>query len=412
MKYPATDIRVVRFLTAATRPARLLPFVLAAFLAATGFQTTADYVKLHRDALVIDTHNDVVHRILAGEDISRRTPRGHSDLPRFIEGGLDVEFFSIWVPPANTRKPYLAQADEQIDSVLSFVRRNPGQTAFASSAADVIRYVSQGKFVAMLGLEGGHPIGNDLANIDHFSRRGVRYITLTWNNSTSWATSAEDEHKNHLAHKGLTEFGRRVVRRMNDRGMIVDVSHTGPQTFWDVLHTTRKPVIASHSSAWALCHHWRNLTDDQLKAIARNGGVVCVNFAPFFIDSTFAGREARMKTRNKSRIAAFEKTLKGDAISREMAVEEFLTPEYDSIRPPLSCLVDHIDYIARLIGADHVGLGSDFDGISVTPKEMDDVTCLPNITRELLRRGYNEKDIRLILGENVLRVLRENERKI
>ena len=392
---------------------RILLVLLAMLCAGARSQQTVDYQRLHRDALVIDTHNDVVQRILAGEDISQRTSHGQSDLPRFIEGGLDAEFFSIWVPPGKSRLSYKAQADRQIDSVLSFVHRNPDRVAFATSSSEVTRYAAEGKFVAMLGMEGGHPLENNLGNIDYFYKRGVRYITLTWNNSVPWATSARDENdpKRHLRHKGLTPFGKDVVRRMNDLGIIVDVSHVGQQTFWDVLHTSRKPVIASHSSVWSLCHHWRNLTDDQLKAIARNGGVVCVNFAPFFIDSTFTAKEAQMRARNKSRIARFEKTLKGDEFIKELYTAEFLKSEYDSIRPPLSCLIDHIDYIARLIGSDHAGIGSDFDGIYITPKGMDDVTFLPAITRELLKRGYKENEIKNILGENVLRVLRENEKK-
>jgi len=260
------------------------------------FPSGADYKKLHFDSIVVDTHNDVVQRILAGEDISVRTRHGHSDLPRFREGGLDVELFSIWIPPEKTAHSYYDQADEQIDSIDSFVRRNPKEVGSARTADDVKRLVKEGKFVAMLGMEGGHPIANDLRKLDHFYRRGVRYMTLTWNNSTDWATSAKDESDPDakLTHKGLTAFGRKVVRRMNQLGMMVDVSHVGEKTFWDVIKTTSKPIIASHSSAWALCHHRRNLKDDQLKAVARNGGVVFINFAPPFIDSTFAEKESAM----------------------------------------------------------------------------------------------------------------------
>jgi membrane dipeptidase len=389
-----------------------LLLISISFFEGAGFHGTQDYKKLHRDALVIDTHNDVVQRILGGEDISRRTMHGHSDLPRFREGGLDVEFFSVWVPPEKTTKSYKAQADEQIDSVESFVRRNSQSVAFAFSSNDIQRFVGEGKFVAMLGMEGGHPIGDDLRNLDHFYRRGVRYITLTWNNSTAWSTSAKDESdpRRYLSHKGLTSFGRKVIHRMNELGMMIDVSHVGEQTFWDVLKYSKKPVIASHSSAWRLCHHWRNLKDEQLTAIARNGGVVCVNFAPWFIDSTFAAKEARLKAKNKSRIDELTKKLYGDAYLKEMYVAEFLKTGYDSIRPPLSLLIDHIDYIAKFIGVDYVGIGSDFDGITVTPKDMDDVSYLPNITRELLDRGYSDEAIKKILGENVLRVLRENEK--
>ena len=253
-----------------------VPAVLSFSMA---FQGVTDYRKLHFDALVVDTHNDVVQYIMSGVDISSRTVHGHSDLSRFREGGVDAEIFSIWVPPEKTSSSYYDQADEQIDSVESFVRRNPATVGLAKNSRDLERLVEEGKFVAMLGMEGGHPIGKDLKNLEHFYKRGVRYMTLTWNNSTGWATSAKDEtdQEKRLTRKGLSSFGKKVIRKMNALGMIVDISHVGEQTFWDVMKVTTKPLIASHSSVWALCHHRRNLKDDQLKAIATNGGVVFID---------------------------------------------------------------------------------------------------------------------------------------
>jgi membrane dipeptidase len=388
-----------------------LPVLFGLFLSIIpSLVAQTDYKKLHFDAIVVDTHNDVVHRMLNGEDISFRTPHGHSDLPRFREGGLDVEVFSIWVPPEKTSRPYYDQADEQIDSIMSFVSRNPVQVGLARSAEEVEELVAEGKFVAMLGMEGGHPIGSDLRKMEHFFGRGVRYLTLTWNNSTDWASSAHDETdaSARIKQKGLTAFGRQVVRRMNELGMIIDVSHVGEETFWDVMKVTRRPVIASHSCAWALCHHWRNLKDDQLKAIAANGGVVFINFAPWFIDSSFAARESAMRGRNKARIESFRAASKADGFLIDIEIADSLEHEYLKIRPPLRLLIDHFDYVARLIGVDHVGIGSDFDGISVTPLDMDDVTHLPNITRELLKRGYSASDVKKILGENFLRALQAN----
>jgi len=378
-----------------------------------GAYSGADYKKIHIDAIVVDTHNDVAQRMLAGEDISVRTVHGHSDLPRFREGGLDVEMFSIWVPPEKTGKSYYSQANEQIDSVESFARRNPLQVSKAGSSFEVETQVRQGKFIAMLGLEGGHPIENDLKKLDHFYKRGVRYMTLTWNNSTSWATSAKDETdpKLKLKHKGLTTFGKKVVRRMNELGMMVDVSHVGEQTFWDVIKTSTKPVIASHSSAWALCHHRRNLKDEQLEAIKKNGGVVFINFAPWFIDSSFGGKEELLQKKYAARIDSFRKSFHGDDFLEEAGIAEMLKDEYKAIRPPLSLLIDHFDYVIKKIGVDHVGIGSDFDGITNPPLDMDDVTFLPNITRELLNRGYSESDVRKVLGENFLRVLKAVEVK-
>lgn len=367
-----------------------------------------DYRKIHFDAVVADTHNDVAQRILAGEDIGKRTTEGHSDLPRFREGGLDIEMFSIWVPPEKPRETYFERANEQIDSLQSLICRNPSVMGFAGNEREIRELLHRGKFVAMFGMEGGHPLMDDMQNLEYFYRRGVRYMTLTWNNSTSWATSASDEtaRPEKLKHKGLTDFGRNIVRRMNELGMIVDVSHVGEATFWDVVKTTKKPIIASHSSVWNLCHHRRNLKDDQLKAIAKTGGVVFINFLPGFIDSTFSRKEAALRAGHKGEIDSLRSLWKGDWFNFEIAVAKTLKEEYKAIRPPLSVLIDHFDYAMKLIGPDHVGIGSDFDGIHTTPLEMDDVTFLPNITRELLRRGYSEEDVRKVLGENFLRVVR------
>jgi membrane dipeptidase len=372
-----------------------------------------DYKTVHFNALVVDTHNDVVQRILHGEDLSIRTKHGHSDLPRFKEGGLDVQVFSLWVPPEKHSPSYFNQANEQIDSIESLARRNPEAMGIARNVKEVEKLAGEGKFVAMLGLEGGHPIENDLQKLERFYNRGVRYMSLTWYNSTGWATSSKDEGdiKNVRMHRGLNAFGRSVVRKMNNLGMMVDVSHVGEQTFWDVIKTSSKPVIASHSSAWSLCHNRRNLTDDQLKAIAKNGGVVFINFAPWFIDKNFGAKESKMKARNAARIDSFTRANKfPDDFTKENAVAEFLAGQYLPIRPTLEQLIEHFDYVAKLIGVDHVGIGSDFDGISVTPLDMDDVTHLPLITRELLKRGYSPDDVKKILGGNFIRVLQENER--
>ncbi|HZY10653.1 MAG TPA: dipeptidase [Bacteroidota bacterium] len=378
-----------------------------------GIGQVVDYKTIHNDAIVIDTHNDVVQRILAGEDISIRTSYGHSDLPRFREGGIDVQVFSIWIPPDKTHRSYYDQANEQIDSIDSFVKRNSTQVGLGRSVEDIDRLIKQRKFVAMLGLEGGHPIADDLEKLEHFYNRGVRYMTVTWNNSTSWATSAKDETdpQAKLGHKGLNDFGKRVIGKMNELGMMVDVSHVGEKTFWDIIKITSKPVIASHSSVWTLCNHRRNLKDDQLKAIAAGGGVVFITFVPSFIDSTFSAKEKLVREKNKARIDSFSSTLKDDDFIKDQRVGEFLRNEYRPIQPPLKILIDHIDYVAKLIGVDHVGIGSDFDGITATPAEMDDVTHYPNITRELLKRGYSENKVRKILGENFLRVFREVQKK-
>jgi len=238
-------------------------------------------------------------------------------------------------------------------------------------------------------------------------------MTLTWNNSTHWATSAKDEDdpSQNLKRKGLSKLGKQIIRKMNELGMMVDVSHVGEKTFWDVIKTSKKPVIASHSSVWTLCKNRRNLKDDQIRAIAKSGGIVCINFAPFFIDSTFAEKEKAMRVDNKVQIDSIDTFFKSDDHMKDSATSEFLKIKYLKIRPPLQKLIDHFDYIVKLVGTDYVGIGSDFDGIGVTPFEMDDVSFLPNITRELVKRGYSDTDVMKILGQNFLRVLKEIEVK-
>lgn len=260
----------------------------------------------------------------------------------------------------------------------------------------------------MMGVEGGHMIEENLQYLDALYRKGARYMTLTWNNSTSWATSAQDETTRRdsltkAGHIGLTDFGKKVVRRMNQLGMMVDVSHVGEQTFWDAINTTTKPVIASHSCAYSLCPVFRNLKDDQIKAIGKNGGLIHLNFYSGFVDSTFNRRMREFNQRHRPEVDSLRK-LKWD----NYEIEEWMAAKYPleatNLRPPLSLLLEHLDYIVKLIGVDHVGLGSDFDGISSSPQQLDDVTSYPLITKELLKRGYNKNDVRKILGENFIRV--------
>ena len=387
-------------------------FVLVA-IGITGFVTGRDSRKLHANAIVIDMHNDVVQRMMQGEDIGKSTGQGHSDLPRFRSGGIDVEFFSIWVPPGDTKPSYYKQANLQIDTMEAFARKYPSLAGIASTTLEAERLMQNGKFVIMLGLEGGHPIENDTNKLKELRRRGIRYMTLTWNNSTDWATSAADEEgdKTKSRKKGLTTFGKQVVKVMNRIGIIVDVSHVGEQTFWDVMKTTSKPVIASHSSVWSLCKNRRNLKDEQIRAIAKSGGVVCINFAPQFLDSTFAGKEKKMLVRQQSQIDSLKERFAGDAIRCDSIITDLKKQNYDSIRPPLSVLVDHFNYVAKLVGADHVGIGSDFDGIGLAPREMDDVASLPALTEELVKCDYSDDDIRKILGGNILRVLHDVDAK-
>lgn len=385
----------------------ILTISAAVALSVAGSPAQVDYMKIHRDALVIDAHNDLAGRLMAGEDLSVRTDRGHSDLPRFLEGGVDAEVLSIFVSPGEPVGEYFSVASRQIDAVDSFTGKSGGRAALAKSAGEIVKFSSEGKFVVLLGVEGGHAMQDDLRNLDYFYRRGVRYMTLTWNNSTSWATSARDEANPNFKRRGLSPFGKKVVREMNRLGMMVDVSHLGEKSFWDVIGTAKKPVIASHSSVWKICPNRRNLKDDQILAIAKTGGGVFINFAPSFLDSTF-DRRVKMHESRKKDLADSLKAL-GENYSEEKLLM-LAGGEALLAKPSVSELADHIDYVAKLSGVDHVGLGSDFDGISRTPAGMDDVRSFPSITGELVRRGYTEKEIGKILGGNFIRILRENEK--
>lgn len=373
-----------------------------------------DYLKIHQKAVFADSHNDILtacieKKLSMDADLTGKT---HSDLARFKKAGVDVQIFSVWCD-GNEPNP-LGLANREMDSLDAVVKRNPGAITIVHNQQELKAALKAKKLAAMFGVEGGHMMNNDLENLNRFYARGTRYMTLTWNNSNPWATSAMDEttKKDSLArtHKGLTDFGKQVVQRMNELGMMIDLSHVGEQTFWDAINTTTKPVIVSHSNAYALCPIFRNLKDDQIKAVAKNGGVIDLNFYSGFIDSTFKKKEAQF-------ILAHVKEL--DALKKQGMVQEYAlsvladkyADEVKNNRPPLSAIMDHMDYIVKLAGIDHVGIGSDFDGITSSPQDLDGVLDYPNITKAMLERGYSNKDIYKVLGGNILRVLKANENK-
>ena len=261
----------------------------------------------------------------------------------------------------------------------------------------------------MIGVEGGHAIENDLGKLDALYNRGMRYLGVTWNNSTDWATSAKDETGNgdSLSFMGLTDFGKNVIRRCNKLGIMVDISHSGEQTFWNIIVTTKKPIIASHSSVYNLCPHFRNLKDDQLMAIKENGGVVFVNFYPGYIDSTYSEKYEKVKAQFKFELDSLANLYDPNTDLYWYKENEFLVPYLTEIVPNVNAVIDHIEYIAKLIGVDHVGIGADWDGVEILPSGIEDITKMPAITQKLLERGYSEKDVKKILGGNFKRVFRE-----
>lgn len=352
--------------------------------------------------IVVDGHIDTPQRMLDMKtDISARLADGHVDVPRMQAGGLTAAFFSIWVDARYGPGTAFRRALDLIGAVRALADSNP-EVELATSAEDVRSAAARGHVAALMGVEGGHAIENSLAKLDSLFRLGVRYMTLTWNNGNDWAGSSTDPKRG----GGLTPLGRRVVRRMNELGVLVDVSHVSDQTFWDVIATSTRPVIASHSSCRALAHHPRNLTDDELRAIARNGGVVGINFYPVFLDDHFRHQYEELRRRIKPETDSIRARYRGHPGQSAFEVDKFVGERAESLDvPTIDRLLDHIDHAVQVMGIDHVGLGSDFDGISVLPRPMKDVTSLPEVVRALAGRGYSDEDVRKILGENFLRLL-------
>lgn len=368
--------------------------------------------RIHRKAILVDTHNDVLSSgVLDGIDISNKVKEGHSDLVRWKQGGLDVQFFSVWTgdKPRN-KEGFYKDALQEIDSLNILVLKNPQKMILATNYKDVEKGIRLDKLVALIGVEGGHMIEDDLAKLEALYKLDMRYLTLTWNNSTSWASSAMDEtlHPDSLKHKGLTAFGKQVVRKMNELGVIVDLSHTGEQTFYDAIATTTKPVMLSHSSVWSICPVFRNVKDDQIKAVAKNGGVICINFYSGFISKEYDQRSSYLNGTGKQIIQDSIFKQVNDSALMKNQWQQYYDIEMNKVRPTIGQLVDHIDYIVKLVGDDFVGIGSDYDGVGSLPVGLEDVTTYPKITEELIRRGYSKKSIRKILGENVLRVMKAN----
>jgi membrane dipeptidase len=368
--------------------------------------------RIHKSAILIDTHNDIPSSAIEKKVVFDTDLRGktHSDLNRMFKGGLDAQMFSIFCD-GEQKDPY-AYANQEIDSVYTWVQRNPSRMMMVYSPADLTTAIKQKKLGALLGVEGGHMIENDLSKFDTLYKRGMRYMTITWNNSTPWATSAADETTpggavNSEGKKGLTEFGRTIIKRMNELGVMVDISHVGEQTFWDIVSLSTKPIIASHSCVWTICPHRRNLKDEQIKAIAKTGGVIFLNFYAGFLDSSYEKKMAVFLQQRKAEVdSLMQKNVQRDYA--RMIVGEKYKAITDAMRPSLSVLLDHLDYIVKLVGVDHVGMGSDFDGISAAPLELNGVEDYPLITKALLERGYSKKEIRKMLGGNFIRVFAAN----
>jgi membrane dipeptidase len=359
----------------------------------------------------IDTHNDVLsEQVRSGEDLAKFQTDVRFDLPKARKAHMAAQVFSIWCGEEFGPGRAFARANQEIDSLQSLAARNPDKMVLARTAQEVRQAMAQGRFAALIGVEGGHMIEERMDYLDSLAKRGMVYMTLTWNNSTSWATSARDEvlKGDSLPHRGLTEKGKAIVARMNELGVMVDVSHVGEQTFYDVLAASKKPVIASHSSSYTLDPFRRNLKDAQLKALAAKGGVVFVNFYSGFVDSTYFARQADFIASHRVELDSLTKRMGGDADEATLRLYLHYPAQTESLRPPLSLLIRHIDYIVKLIGVDHVGIGADLDGAESYPKGIDDVRDYPKIAKALRKLGYSNEDIQKIAGGNFLRVLEAN----
>jgi membrane dipeptidase len=373
--------------------------------------------SIHQSALIVDTHADTPQRFLDENfDLGENTPvsAGHIDLDKIKQGNLGAEFFSIWVEP-EFKGHYAKRAMDLIDSVYQQAARHPDKVMMALTADDIMRAHEQHKFAALMGIEGGHAIENDIRLLRDFYRLGVRYMTLTWSNTNEWADSSGDVQDPNVRHyNGMTDFGKDVVREMNRLGMIVDISHVSDATFYQALLVSQAPVIASHSSSRELTNQPRNMTDDMLRAMTHNGGVVMVNFYSAFIDENYrkASSDPEKIKQRDAEVEAFKKA-HAHADGSPVTYDEYAPLEKKWAaqfpRPPLKSLIDHIDHIAKVAGIDHLGLGSDFDGVTSLPEGIDSAADLPKITQALLQRGYTREQIHKILGGNFMRVMREVE---
>lgn len=378
--------------------------LVASLFATLAFAQTP--ATIHKQAIVVDTHGDILfNQIKSGIDIGKLQKTGNFDLVRAKQGGLDVQVFSIWCDESGG----YALANQEIDSLYSLIKRYPDRITLVKNATELEKAVKDKKLAAMIGVEGGHMIENSLENLEQLAKRGMIYMTLTWNNSTSWASSAAEETSKKVKpeNAGLNDLGKQIVRRMNDLGVMVDLSHVGVRTFFDAIAITKKPVLVSHSCVYALNPVPRNLNDEQIKAVGKNGGVISLNFYAGFLDSTYNAKQ-------KVFFAKYDAELKtlSAKYGRSNAIDTLISlhqADADATRPSIEKLIDHIDYIVKLIGVDHVGLGADFDGAEAFPLGINSIADYPKITAALLKRGYKADEISKILGGNFVRVLKANK---
>jgi membrane dipeptidase len=372
-----------------------------------------DPISIHGRAIAVDMHADTTQRLVDESlDLEKELTDGHFDVARAKQGGLDAQFFSIWVEPqlfGGGGPAAVRRADIQISAIHELTRKYPQTWSLATSAEDIRRIANEGKLAALMGMEGGYAIDEKLENVERYYKMGVRYMSPAWSVSTTWAGSSGDETG---SGRGLNDFGKSVIREMNRLGMMIDVSHVSDKTFWDIINNSSSPVIATHSGCRAIANVPRNLSDEMIQAIAKSKGVVNVIFYPEHLEPGYSEKKKEVDREIAPLVQRASDAEKGNAVHKKMERDRVRREEYAKRLPAVSVerLVDHIDHVVKLVGVDYVGIGSDFDGVQVTLSDLATVADLPNLTRELLRRGYVASDIEKILGGNMLRVMEANNK--
>lgn len=375
--------------------------------------TDAEVLKIHQSSYLVDLHNDVPMVTVTGKDFSQRGAGNHTDAIRMKEGGMGGQFFAAFVPSSHVANNSSAhQALRLIDSIKEDIwKKNSGQFNWAASTADILANKKAGRMSALIGIEGGHAIEDDVRLLRRFYELGARYMTLTWTNTNNWCDSSGDINNPKVKHHGgLNDLGKSIVLEMNRLGMMVDVSHISDGAFWSVIETSKAPIIASHSSCRALCDAGRNLTDDMIKALAKKGGIMGINFSCDFLSQ----KAKDANPMNRPEVVKERERIMAEVKDQQEAMRQFraLMAKYRSETPraTLQDVVDHIDHVVKLVGIDHVAIGSDFDGIGCTPAGLDDTSKFPNLTRALLEKGYTPEMIAKIYHGNLVRVFSEVEK--
>ena len=355
---------------------------------------------------VADLHNDLVQRIMEGEDVTKITSHGHTDIPRLKESCINLQILIIWVSSKAKNPNFFNKANRMFDELEKL--SNIENVKIPRSIKDIIEGINKNELLLPISMEGGEALENNLDNLHHFINRGLLYFGPTWNHSLDWVSSNYDEkyNKTNLKTIGLNDFGKEVVNICQENKILIDVSHIGEKSFWDIENISQKPFIASHSSVYKICPHFRNLHDDQIIAIKNKKGLIGINPYPFFIDPTFKKRESKTRNEYKEKIKSIE-IQHSNRSSQWLAKQHFFQKKLSSICPELDLFIDHMEYIIKLIGIDYVGVGSDYDGLDCLPKGWNDCLDHIKIAEKLESRGYNQEEIEKLMGNNFLRVLEE-----